>query len=178
MTSDLNTYETIKHTRAGGNVLRWHTFPGLRMQSVAAHSHGVAMICALVHPNPSTKLLLAALSHDLAEVATGDVPAHVKWDNKQLSLHLDNMERSWLGRRGLPTEDQLDEDERRVLAFADMFELMLYAIEEVGLGNTNMIRVVERSIAKIYEAGFPNIRAMGMFDEAKNEYYQLRSIHR
>src|SRR6185312_90882 len=78
---------------AAGQVSRWHTKGHTcRPQDVAQHSHGVALLISILHPNPSAKLLIAALHHDLPEVATGDTPRYVKAGNPQLKMILDQEE--------------------------------------------------------------------------------------
>jgi hypothetical protein len=60
-----------------GQVKRWHTIPGVT-QTVADHSWGVAMLLLLVHPDPSIRLIKAAMLHDIHEVAFGDIPSPSK----------------------------------------------------------------------------------------------------
>ena len=68
----------------GGAIKRYHTLEIIGEQSVASHSWGVAMILQYLDPNVSKEAILRALTHDVAELFTGDVPAPVKWDNPDL----------------------------------------------------------------------------------------------
>ena len=57
-------------------VKRWHTDPWLSewRQTNGHHQWGVATLIAVLHPDPSRRLLLAALTHDAGEILTGDLP--------------------------------------------------------------------------------------------------------
>ena len=65
-----------------GCVKRWHNSidKGLRESGddVGSHSHRVAMLLLMLHPLPSAHLIACALTHDAAEVFTGDMPAPMK----------------------------------------------------------------------------------------------------
>lgn len=65
-----------------GCVRRWHNSidKGLRDSGddTGAHSYRVAMLLLMLHPLPSAHLLSCALTHDVAEVFTGDMPAPMK----------------------------------------------------------------------------------------------------
>lgn len=70
------------------HVRRWHIVQTSREQTLAEHSFAVAVITGsladhmqwkgLMHPAKALKLLNWALSHDLIEVRTGDVPTPFK----------------------------------------------------------------------------------------------------
>lgn len=63
----------------GSAVKRFHTIPTVAENTVGQHSHGVAMFCILLEGgNPSAALLMKALTHDMAEQYTGDVPSPAK----------------------------------------------------------------------------------------------------
>ena len=68
-----------------GCVKRWHSSidRGLRESgdTVGEHSHRVAMLLLMLHPLPSAHLIACALTHDAAEVFTGDMPAPMKVGN-------------------------------------------------------------------------------------------------
>ena len=68
-----------------GCVKRWHSSidRGLRESGddVGSHSHRVAMLLLMLHPLPSAHLIACALTHDAAEVFTGDMPGPMKVGN-------------------------------------------------------------------------------------------------
>lgn len=68
---------------ASGYVKRWHSHPVRALResgdTTGAHSHRMAMLLLMLHPTqPSAHLLSCILTHDTAEMYTGDAPAPVK----------------------------------------------------------------------------------------------------
>lgn len=65
-----------------GCVKRWHANIDKALResgdNVGSHSHRVAMLLLMLHPLPSAHLIACALTHDAAEVFTGDMPAPMK----------------------------------------------------------------------------------------------------
>jgi len=65
-----------------GCVKRWHSNldKGLRDSgdTVGSHSHRVAILLLMLHPLPSAHLIACALTHDAAEIFTGDMPGPMK----------------------------------------------------------------------------------------------------
>ena len=65
-----------------GCVKRWHSNldKGLRNSgdTVGEHSHRVAILLLMLHPLPSAHLIACALTHDAAEIFTGDMPGPMK----------------------------------------------------------------------------------------------------
>src|SRR5690349_19381109 len=82
-----NAGQLMSVLRDGGQVRRWHV-ERMPEQSVAEHSHGVAVILCFIC-EPSALLLKAALFHDLAEKQVGDMPAPIKWDFPHIAQFLD-----------------------------------------------------------------------------------------
>lgn len=65
-----------------GCVKRWHSNIDKNLResgdTTGEHSHRVAMLLLMLHPLPSAHLLSCALTHDTAEVFTGDVHGPMK----------------------------------------------------------------------------------------------------
>jgi 5'-deoxynucleotidase YfbR-like HD superfamily hydrolase len=118
----------------GGAVARFHTMPTLKENSVAAHSHGVAVFCMLMSDDASANMLKAALVHDLAEQYTGDVPSPSK---RLLDIRskLNEAENRLLGTVGLCYEGELSPEEARILKLADCADGMMFCARERMLGN-------------------------------------------
>ena len=72
----------------GGEVKRYHTLSTIGEQTVGSHSWGVAVILNWLEPQISKHAILKALTHDVAEKQTGDMPAPTKWNNKDLAFEL------------------------------------------------------------------------------------------
>ena len=84
----------------GAEVKRYHTVTTLQCETVGHHSHGVAMLCVVLCPTATRALLLAALMHDLAEQATGDIPSPAKRE-LNIGANLEHLEHEIIGGSGL-----------------------------------------------------------------------------
>lgn len=125
----------IKFVYRGLKTKRYHTEETIAPQSVGEHSCGVAMLIHLMAPNCSKELILAALTHDLAEHVVGDVPAPAKRANAVVKEAFDDLEESLLNTMGLNYAVVLTTEERRLLKIADIMDGMLYCINERSKGN-------------------------------------------
>jgi 5'-deoxynucleotidase YfbR-like HD superfamily hydrolase len=119
---------------SGGAVARYHT-ERIAPQSVAAHSWGVAAILLELHRpgTPSSELLQCALLHDVAEVATGDLPAPVK-RRLNLGAAFDAAETEELSRHDIALP-ALTPVEAWLLKLADCLEGAYYCTEQARMGN-------------------------------------------
>ncbi len=98
--------------------------------------------------------LYYALNHDMAELATGDVPATTKWNHPLLAEHLSVAEEQWELDHNIVT----NEDDHRLLKTADMLELVFFARDQLMLGNKNAHRLHQRGILYVrglYPDGMP-----------------------
>jgi 5'-deoxynucleotidase YfbR-like HD superfamily hydrolase len=131
----------IDFLRNAGETRRYHTWPVLRQQNVAEHSFHVAMLCSwLSKGDPSQALLMAALTHDLAEHKMGDLPSPVKRklpDYPQGSFRSvwDQLEEEVLAPHGLAWAGRLNPSEAQILRIADAADGCLYCTRERAMGN-------------------------------------------
>lgn len=126
----------------GGSVERYHTRPGIKPDTVGRHSHGVAMLAYLLHDAaPSAELLMACLTHDLAEQVVGDVSSPAK---RKLGLgeKLDQLELGILARIG--HVHTLSQYEAQIMKLADIADGMLRCCREAALGNRTVQIVYNR----------------------------------
>lgn len=117
----------------GSGVKRFHTIPTVTENTVGQHSHGVAMFCMMLEDgNPSAVLLMKALTHDLAEQYTGDVPSPAK---RALGVRKEfgEVEEQLLATVGFSIA--LTEREEVVLKLADCADGMMFCAKERMLGN-------------------------------------------
>lgn len=119
-----------------GRVARFHTLPGGLPQSTAEHSGRVALLCFLLtNGRPSVKLLWYAITHDLAEALTGDVPAPAKWANLALGPALaeveSRVEQAW----SLPSLEDLPPSEQDTFKLADCLDGMFTCVQARRQGN-------------------------------------------
>lgn len=154
--------EQLEFIINGGETKRYHTWPMLREQNVAAHSFGVAMIYSMLAGQDgapesgglSVPGLMAALTHDLAEHKMGDLPAPAKrLMPDTISMEGDKiyrrtfraswgkMEQDLLDEQGLSWEGMLAPHEMRWLKAADAMDGALYCIRERQMGNQTIAAV-------------------------------------
>jgi 5'-deoxynucleotidase YfbR-like HD superfamily hydrolase len=145
-----------------GQVKRYHTQITLKEQTLAEHQWGVAMIVNEIYPQ-GYQLLMAALTHDLAESVTGDIPYTAKRDNYNLKEASDSAEDVFNFEHNLC--QGLNSEEQHILRWADMFECFLFARRETWLGNQTMRKVVETARDALNRIGPPNGKAIALFKE-------------
>jgi 5'-deoxynucleotidase YfbR-like HD superfamily hydrolase len=117
----------------GTAVKRFHTIPTVTENTVGQHSHGVAMLCMiLTNGRPSANLLMKALTHDLAEQYTGDVPSPAK---RALGVRKEfgEIEEKLLDTVGFSVH--VTQHEELVLKLADCADGMLFCARERMYGN-------------------------------------------
>jgi 5'-deoxynucleotidase YfbR-like HD superfamily hydrolase len=133
-------YAQLAFIEEGRRTRRYHA--GLNMheyQRIDAHSYGVAMLTRIIVPECTperrSRLLIAALDHDLPECRTGDVPAPAK-RRMGIREQLQDEEAAIMASHGMTTH--LNSADKRVLAIADSAEGCLHCIAERQLGNRNV----------------------------------------
>lgn len=135
--------EIESSSRMAGDVERWHVWPTLRRQSVAAHSWNVLRIYFEIWGPPEPDVFTWMLIHDCPEIRTGDVPFGGKgYMSKKQRESLADMEHSVV-REQLPgREDEvhaahyLTEDMRRRAKVCDLIDMLEFARIEQAMGNT------------------------------------------
>ena len=125
----------------GSEVSRYHTVRTLQSETVGHHSHGVALLCQMIWPECPKDLLIMALTHDLAEHRTGDIPAPAKKEYK-IGDMVNELEEKLLKSVGF---DVLMTDKcKRVLKLADIFQGMIFCAREIQLGNKRQEIIMKR----------------------------------
>ena len=115
-----------------GDVERFHMCTGMTKQCNSEHQWGVALLVQHFDKNCRKEVILAALTHDVAELVTGDIPATTKWANPELRVTLETMEHKVEEEWGI--RYNLTPVEKHLLKTCDMFEGMLYCIKRVKMG--------------------------------------------
>lgn len=154
---------SIKKLLDGSGVLRWHTHRMQRPQTVAEHSCRAALILMAILPDCRIELLRAVLTHDLAEVSTGDVPAQVKWKHPKLDAMLKDLEYQFEYEHGI--YEELSEEEQKILKWVDKVELLSWCAEEAKLGNTYALEPYDKVYKIVVQMGFPTPDAQRVFKE-------------
>lgn len=140
-------FERLTALRKSGQVVRWHVEPhwvGDR-QNVGLHTFGVLLNLVAIADIPlRPELLKAALYHDLAEQAVGDVPLTTKI-RLGLTEDLDELETEILAAAGF--DPDLTTYEKRLLLAADRLEHCFVMTEQYLIGNLFMLTPMARILA-------------------------------
>lgn len=150
---NMSSNQILEFIRNGGETRRFHTFPVLREQRVDSHSWQVAMLLWHVfgdtEPGVSFELMMAAMTHDLAEHKVGDIPSPAKrWFDSNYSLveiedgkptafrdGWNRMEAEVRNSAQQNWEQFLNDEQKDQLKFCDVAEGALYCIRERAMGN-------------------------------------------
>lgn len=113
-----------------GFVARWHSghsAPWLARSGDTTGWHGARMaaLALRIWPDASRSLIAACITHDLGEIAAGDVPADAKRRDETLRATLDRLEEAALDAMGL--RFGLCAQDRRRLKFLDRLDAYLWA---------------------------------------------------
>jgi 5'-deoxynucleotidase YfbR-like HD superfamily hydrolase len=106
-----------------------------------------------------------ALTHDLAESTTGDVPAPTKWRNSNLDGCLQVLEEQFNRVYHLYQLNDLTEKERNIVKWADMLELVLYCEREVLRGNTFARPILDSGKLWIESRNAPTSEAQELYED-------------
>jgi len=148
----------ITEMRDGFRVIRFHTLHRHHEESVGHHSANVCAILLRLHPDCSRNLLVRALMHDVPEAYTGDVPYPFKADHPDIKKALFEGEYDFIEEYNIP-DPHITGFEKDLLKLADMLDLVLSGLEELGRGNMYAKQYVQR--------GQDYIEAMPIYEDYK-----------
>lgn len=138
--------------RMAGRVLRYHTWPHIRPQSVGEHSWQVARIIMSIYPEASVAILRHTIVHDIGELRVGDPPYPIKVDNPVLGEEFHRIEHEALSDIcsdwGMSVPE-LSPVERWIFKTAEFLEMWEWGLEEGLLGNKFAGLVAERCLAAV-----------------------------
>lgn len=142
------TLEIRDDARLAGQVVRYHTWPSLRQQSVGEHSWQVCRILLAIAPSYDS-LLRHAIVHDIGEIGCGDVPYPVKANNPELGRLFDEIEHataSEICERWMlpPPMHEMGPTSRWVFKLAEFIEMWEWGLEELKRGNEFARKVRDR----------------------------------
>ena len=157
--------------RKAGKVKRYHTMSTHGAQTIAEHTFYVCLLLMELVEKPSVMLLKAALYHDLPEHETGDIPATTKWKYPKLAEEVKAAESDFIERHGLSVS--LPDKDWLALKYADMGELVLYCIDQIMLGNRNMIPVGKRGLDFLRDLPYLNDRAHEFIKNVEEEFKDI-----
>lgn len=151
-----------------GRTLRWHAYHPIGEQTVADHAWGVTTILMEIVPSDDPELvdiLRYALHHDSYEYYTGDVPYQAKEKFFTLKTAVDSVEdRLNQIHKLLP---KLSPRAKSILKWADMFELYLFSIHQIKLGNMYYAPVRAKAFGILMQT-CPKIELVELLNGVKN----------
>jgi 5'-deoxynucleotidase YfbR-like HD superfamily hydrolase len=126
-------------------VERYHTWPTIRTETVAEHSHGVAMLYVRLFASDPDDVLRNGAAHlratrwilenDLAELWSGDAPFPVKVRFPHMKAAHTEVEREANVALGVRVPEFTEETVARIKA-CDLLQMHLFGLHEVRMGNS------------------------------------------
>ncbi len=148
--------------RSAYRVKRYHTWPMHQTQSVGEHSAQIWRILKAIWPGVPHHVLEHAMTHDVGERITGDLPYPVKAHEPKLRHILNHMEhqaheamsKEW----SLPLPITLPPDEEAIFKLAEYIEMWECALDDITMGNREAALIAQRMWTAIEvkrESGLP-----------------------
>jgi 5'-deoxynucleotidase YfbR-like HD superfamily hydrolase len=106
------------------------------------------LLRVLLQEDITTRVLYAALLHDLAEQITGDMPADIK-RRMGLTANMADLEEAELLLAGFDPPPLLTDIERKALKLADCLDGLIFCNREIELGNSAMLFIRARYLQYI-----------------------------
>lgn len=170
---------TLQDILRAGTVKRWHLVNTTRVQNLAEHQFGVAVLASELAERMGysdqdvANITAAALLHDADEARTGDIPTPTK---KRIKAEFGNDAFDVaLGEFALPHTKELPEEVANLIKCADYLESMLFLSEhKVGRhADVVMEDIMEDAHQFFNRAGEPGRHAVKLFSELQNASYEI-----
>ena len=186
----------IRNVRNLSYINRCSNTPHIKEQSVAEHSFFVALYSMLIADlenirimNESkeeiydtSEVLKMAILHDVEESITGDILYPIKNENKEIKPLLEEaierivnnelfkgMDNLLLEKHYKKLWKKSNLKESRLVRAVDKFELLIYAVGELELGNTNMLEMYHH-VLEILKTNFKEIITLQKLIETIEEH--------
>lgn len=160
--------------RSAGNVKRYHTHELLKEEKVGQHTFNMLNILMIVTDRNLTKnLMMAVITHDMGEYATGDVPSPVKKSAPGLREALNTLEDNAMREAHVGFFPNLTDWEYKLLKFADNLDGLLKSCDELRLGNKTVRWIGDNYLA--YLKSMPDLgpTMSDLINEAEAEFKLL-----
>ena len=112
---------------------RHHRDITLQTEHLAVHHWIVAMLTIRLEPKISRAAIIYALTHDIGEHYTGDMPSPVKRSNKLVEAELELLESQHNPYYFI--KDAISDGERELVHLCDILAYILFCLQEIDLGN-------------------------------------------
>lgn len=129
--------------REASHITRMHTLPHHGEYTVGQHCYDMLSLLFILHRNPSINLIKAIMFHDLPERWTGDIPHPAKVAGNEFTIQLLDLETRIKSAVDLFDDDEmLTNEECNWLITLDKIELLLWAKDQIAMGNSNAASVL------------------------------------
>ncbi len=162
--------------RSAAHIKRYHTTPMFAQESVAEHSHFVAMITRIIchsleqsnHPVDTLRAVDLAMIHDYEEAISGDIISTFKHSHPEFIDLLDRLTDEAIDQvfEGLPTDlagyytelwrgHSAGSLEGQIVSVADKLAGLAFSYEQLHMGNHFMEVIYRRFVWLIATIPFP-----------------------
>ena len=143
------------------SLIRYQNCPRLINESVAEHSFYVAIFVLKLKEYYNFNLetaLKTALIHDIPEAYISDIPHNIKVNNPELLNIVENIEEKIMKDRLSDYAVELlknfnigNTPEGLICQLADIISVVLYAKDELAVGNSHFNKIVEKALIRVNE---------------------------
>jgi len=177
------------------SVIRYNSIPVLQRESVATHTFWVTLYAILIHrhihkggtaSHVEQEIMLAALTHDLAECVTGDVVRTFKYSNPELKRCIDESEDMMVVRYFPEALKSIMRDSDRIyssssgqyvksiIKAADFTSLFMFMNREWIRGNREITPFIKRMVRDLEAFAYVDESAE-WYDKELSHLYHLMS---
>lgn len=126
--------QVLSNARLAGDVMRYHTWPTLQRQTVAAHTWHIMRIYYQIWGPLPPEISTFILWHDTGELRTGDPPYPVKAKNPEFKRLHDQLEQEAVRDMGGSAAELAEPLKTRAKA-CDLIEMLEFGHIEALMGN-------------------------------------------
>jgi 5'-deoxynucleotidase YfbR-like HD superfamily hydrolase len=141
--------------RLAGQVIRYHTWPQVRQQSVGEHSWQLLRIYSCVVDKIDPDFVLHCIYHDTGELGVGDNPYPVKADNPILKEQINKLEKESIDKQseywGPVAGETLSDEQMKLFKLIEMIEMFEWGLDEYNRGSKYGFVVAERCLKVVYD---------------------------
>lgn len=139
----VSRFDVYNNPRWAGEVMRYHTWPTRRQQSVGEHTWQVMIIWFRLFGPLSAEESSCVLWHDAGELVLGDLPFPTKRDNPQLKVICDVIEEQAVV--GMMTIQPIQVSAQTLwrAKVCDLLEMYEFGLSELAQGNSLAVPIID-----------------------------------
>lgn len=157
----MSIVEDLKFIANASRVVRWHTASVLHRETLGEHHGMVAQLLLLIFPDCSKEALAYAVTHDVGELITGDIPSPTKdaLDIREAVADLENSEENPFHTLSL----EISEIDYNQVLVCDILARVMYLWLERRMGSVHLMHKLHNAMHqfdKLIENHFPEEAAL------------------